>query len=200
LPDPSGKGKVVSMFPSGQLAKGSLFLGSLGLLLASLAACTAQPQITLHANYQYNIAQAPRGATFQEQGGYYKLGYEAHVPIIWEASSDGERLMNVPLQVVLTAKLFGPYGSLEALKQSSSDNGRSDGPAVALAPPLHTDSWTNKTQLSFLPLPTRLAAGYYRLVEDFCSYGKWYVTSAGEVGGVDNGCSAEASVPLYIAR
>ena len=89
----------------------------------------------------------------------------------WEALPEKTVSAAAPDQITLLAGLYGPFDSVDQLKEVMSFNGAPKPPpakdlsdAAVGANPIETNSWSNETYTSTLALPSTLQPGYYSLV------------------------------------
>ncbi|MGA7672566.1 MAG: hypothetical protein WBW04_19250 [Nitrolancea sp.] len=89
----------------------------------------------------------------------------------WEPVPERTAESNAPAQITLLAGLYGPFDTVDALKnEMSSSHTPGHTPkddlsdAAVGVDPIETDSWSSATYTSTLALPSNLRPGYYSLV------------------------------------
>jgi hypothetical protein len=145
-----------SMVTHVHLKNGSVLCLILLSFLFLISGCTLLT--ATHKTYRYNSFLPPVTS---------KVHRGDHFTLTWRAEQAAVSLAGSPTQETISAELFGPFSSLDALKQATMQgeipvNGP---PMVASIQPIHTDTWTNKTYAATLHLPQDLALGYYFLVQ-----------------------------------
>ncbi len=142
---------------------------ALGLLFAGCTApWTSTPTPEPHESFSY--------AKFGDVDPNQDYHPGDAITFTWDAMSNGTVHEAKPDEVILRAGLFGPFDTVDALKQHMSalkmpimtDEQRAKQAAVTVDP-IQTTSWTNETYSSTLTFPENLQSGYYAFVRSSTS-------------------------------
>jgi hypothetical protein len=127
------------------------------VLLPLLAACSSSA--TVHQTYSYSTLTRPSPAADLWHPG-------DHMRLRWQGKPDSTTIDEKPAQIVINARVLGPFESIDAISHATTSDGvEVDGPTVSSIKPIHTDNWTNQTYTDVLNLPGTLVPGYYVLVQ-----------------------------------
>ena len=124
-----------------------------GLLLC---ACTGPPPpgAFTYTAYSYGCCAENTGSTSWHAG--------QHVTLHWQ-SQIGRTTDTIPRPIVLSVSLIGPFATVDALKQATSQGSKPAGVRTINAAPISTTDRTGGDPASELNLPSDLAPGYYNL-------------------------------------
>jgi hypothetical protein len=130
-----------------------------------LSACSAQPSSGVtYAVYRYGCCA--------EIGGNDSWHPGQHLTLHWQQQAAGATSDATPHQMVLSASLTGPFASVDALKQDTSQGTKPAGARTISAVPLTLNDRTGAEPTSQLDLPADLAPGYYNLATGGSSGGQ----------------------------
>jgi hypothetical protein len=140
-----------------------------------LCACSGQPADSgvSYAIHGYSCCTEITGNNTWHAG--------QHVTLHWQPQSPGTTTNANPHQIVLTVSLTGPFPSVDALKQATSQGSKPAGAKTINADLLAVNDRTSATPASQLDLPSDLPPGYYNLATQSASAG----LSAGGAAVVD---------------
>ena len=131
-----------------------------------LSACGEQPAI--YGAHSYNCCTETTGNLTWHAGQSVALHWQPTPPV---RTTDPN-----PHQIVLSVSLTGPFASVDALKQATSQGTKPAGVRTVSAAPISVDDRTVLSPMSQLALPADLPSGYYSLA-----------TQAAEAGGSAGG-------------
>ncbi len=131
------------------LALSSLFIGSLWL-----TSCTLDQ--SLHQTY-----------TYKGPAGFYDVTSQKSIAIQWQPQPGPKVAASQPDPIVFRADLIGPFLSVNSLLKWAKQDSASSTPnmqfVIVSAPLQKTDTWTNRSMTSYVPVPTQLPPGLYDL-------------------------------------
>jgi len=131
-----------------------------------LSACGEQSAI--YGAHSYNCCTENTGNLTWHAGQSVALHWQPTPPV---RTTDPN-----PHQIVLSVSLTGPFASVDALKQATSQGTKPAGVRTVSAAPISVDDRTVLSPMSQLALPADLPSGYYSLA-----------TQAAEAGGSAGG-------------
>jgi hypothetical protein len=125
-----------------------------GLLLS---ACSTQPPTSgvTYAVYRYGCCAEISSNDTWHAG--------QHLTLHWQQQAAGATSDATPHQMVLSVSLTGPFASVDALKQGTTQGTKPAGARTISAAPLTIDDRSVVAPASQLDLPSDLAPGYYNL-------------------------------------
>jgi hypothetical protein len=126
------------------------------LALASLVGCSAHPSGPAPAAPKtYTCCKAKDIDTPYRPGDILTIHWIANSSNGPAASSPG---------VELTARLTGPYQTVDELKAATPDTRHADGEVTFTAPPVHPSGTPDEQPVSIIVIGTDAKPGYYNLV------------------------------------
>jgi hypothetical protein len=140
-------------------------IGLVAALAAAVAlvACSEQPASGVYGSHLYSCCSEVTANTIWHPG--------QRLTLHWTAEPPGVTTNATPHQVTLKLGLTGPYPTVEALKQATSQGTTPAGVRTVNAAPVTVNDRTVETPVSTLNLPADLAAGYYNLDTESISSG-----------------------------
>ena len=139
-----------------------------------LSGCGEQPAI--YGAHSYNCCIENTGNLTWHAGQSLTLHWQSTPPV---RTTDPN-----PHQIVLSLSLTGPFGSVDVLKQATSQGSKPAGVRTVSAAPVSVDDRIVLSPVSQLDLPADLPPGYYNLA-----------TQAGNAGGSAVGGAIVIVVP-----
>jgi hypothetical protein len=118
-----------------------------------VSACAEQPKIYGSHSYQCCVEIGP--STTWHAG--------ENVALHWQPTPPGRTTDATPQQIVLSVSLTGPFASVDALKQATSQGVKPTGVRSINAPPVSVNDRRVVFPISDLDLPADLLPGYYNL-------------------------------------
>jgi hypothetical protein len=85
------------------------------------------------------------------------------VTLTWQSTPGGVTTDDTRHQIVLSVSLTGPFATVDALKQATSQGLKPAGVRTVTATPVSANDRTFSTPISQLDLPADLPPGYYNL-------------------------------------
>ena len=141
----------------------AVLLGIGAMLSACTAPWTTTPTPEPHASFGYAKFDSVDVTKDYHPGDV--------LTFTWDATQEGTVHQANPDDITLQAGLYGPFDTVDALKQQmSSFNAAGQSGATPMSgaalriDPIRTDSWRNEIYTSTLQLPATLNAGYYSFV------------------------------------
>jgi hypothetical protein len=121
-----------------------------------ISACSGQANSGItYATYTYGCCSENTGNMTWHAG--------QHVTLHWEAKTGTMTADATTHQIVLSAVLTGPFTTVDALKQATSQGQNRAGVRTISAAPVTVNDRTVATPASDLQLPSDLPPGYYNL-------------------------------------
>lgn len=127
-----------------------ILVAVIGLVLSG---CGQQP--AFYAAHSYNCCIENTGNLTWHAG--------EKVTLTWQSTPGGMTTDDTLHQIVLSVSLTGPFASVEALKQATSQGLKPAGVRTVNAAPVSANDRTFSTPISQLDLPADLPPGYYNL-------------------------------------
>ena len=118
-----------------------------------LSACGEQPAI--YGAHSYNCCTENTGNLTWHAG--------QRVTLHWQPTPPGRTTDPNPRQIVLSLSLTGPFATVDALKQATSQGLKPAGVRTVSAAPVSVDDRIVLSPISQLDLPADLPPGYYNL-------------------------------------
>jgi len=139
-----------------------------------LSACGEQP--AFYGSHSYSCCTENTGNLIWPAG--------ERVTLHWQPTPPGRTTDPNPRQIILSVSLTGPFTSIDALKQATSQGLKPTGVRTITAAPVTVNDRVVLSTISQLDLPTDLPPGYYNLA-----------TQAAEAGGSVGGGAIVVVVP-----
>lgn len=123
----------------------------------ALSACSGQPATSgaIYGSHSYTCCVDNTGLLSWHAG--------QHVTLHWESTPPDRTTDPNPHQIVLSMSLTGPFPTIDALKQATSQGVRPAGVTTINAAPVTVNDRDVVTPASELDLPPHLAHGWYNL-------------------------------------
>jgi hypothetical protein len=124
-----------------------------------LSACSSQPATSgvIYGSHSYTCCVENVGILSWHAG--------QHVTLHWQPTPPVTTTDPNPHQIVLSISLTGPFPSVDALKQATSQGVRPPGVTTINAAPVKVNDRDVVAPASELDLPADLAPGYYNLAQ-----------------------------------
>jgi hypothetical protein len=131
-----------------------------------LSACSAAPagSDAIYGNHSYTCCV--------ESTGFLSWHAGQRVTLHWQPTPPTRTTDPNPHQIVLAVSLTGPFPSVEALKQATSQGSRPVGVTSITAAPIKVNDRDVVAPASELDLPSDLAPGYYNLATQAAAAGQ----------------------------
>src|ERR1700716_3407595 len=127
-----------------------------------LSACGGQP--AFYASHSYACCPEILANTTWHAG--------EKVVLHWQSTPAAMSTDANPRKIVLTVILTGPYGSVDVLKEATSQGVKPAGVRTVNAAQISVDDRTFSSPMSQLPLPADLPPGYYNLATSAAGSGQ----------------------------
>jgi hypothetical protein len=132
-------------------------IGILVIVIGFVLSGCGQPPV-FYAAHSYNCCIENTGNLTWHAG--------EKVTLTWQPTPGGMTTDSTKHTIVLSVSLTGPFATVDALKQATTQGSKPPGVRTVNAAPVSVDDRTLLTPVSQLDLPADLPPGYYNLAQE----------------------------------